>query len=82
MKKRLTWNVVHESDDDEGNPTLWATKIRDDAKFVWIELTVEHAYGITHLSNGNDYLHISKSLTGAKRWVSEHLASILSMCKE
>ncbi len=24
---KLTWNIVHECDDEEGNPVQWATEI-------------------------------------------------------
>ena len=82
MRKRLMWEIVHESDDEDGTPTLWATKVREDAKFVWIDLTADRTYGATHRSSGSDYLHTSKSLAGAKRWVSEHLADILSLYGE
>ena len=34
---RLKWNIVHECDDDNGNPTQWAAEINhpDYGRFVW-----------------------------------------------
>lgn len=36
---RLKWNIVHECDDDNGNPTQWAAEINhpDYGRFVWID---------------------------------------------
>ena len=44
----MKWNIVHECDDDNGEPTQWACKLTEDDQFVWIDKIGERAYGITN----------------------------------
>lgn len=73
----MEWNIVHDCDDDNGDPTEWACKLTVDGQFVWIDKIGESAYGVTNKADGDDYLHITKSLKSAKRWVSTNLIKVL-----
>lgn len=72
---KYLWMAILECDDDDDNPTVWATEINSEryGKYVWIEKYDEDEFHITI----NDYewrtLKICKSLTSAKRWVSMNL---------
>lgn len=33
----MKWNIVHECDNDNGEPTQWACKLTEDGQFVWID---------------------------------------------
>lgn len=69
----ISWNVIHECDDGNGNPTSWAGHMRN-GKIIWIDKISDHEYGIT--DNGNrtdDYMKICRSLTSSKRWVTTNL---------
>ena len=52
----MKWNIVHDCDNDNGEPTQWACKLTEDGQFVWIDKIGECAYGITNKASGNDYL--------------------------
>ncbi len=73
----MKWNIVHECDDDNGEPTQWACKLTEDDQFVWIDKIGERAYGITNKASGDDYLYVAGSLQGAKRWVNKNLIKVL-----
>ena len=47
----LTWDIIHESDDENGNPSLWATEIdhKDYGRFAWIVKYAERKISICHL---------------------------------
>ena len=80
QKARLSnmkWNIVHECDNDNEEPTQWACKLTEDGRFVWIDKIGECAYGITNKASGDDYLYVAGSLQGAKRWVSTNLIKVL-----
>lgn len=76
---KLKWKIVHECDDEDGNPTQWATEINHPkyGKFCWIN---DMGYGIaTGYFNveverdGFIELARCKSLAAAKRWVTMNL---------
>lgn len=73
----MKWNIVHECDNDNEEPTQWACKLTEDGRFVWIDKIGECAYGITNKASGDDYLYVAGSLQGAKRWVSTNLIKVL-----
>ncbi len=54
----MKWNIVHECDNDNGEPTEWSCKLTEDGQFVWIDKIGECAYGIINKASGNDYLYI------------------------
>lgn len=72
----MKWNIVHECDDDNGEPTQWACKL-EDGQFVWTDKIGERAYGITNKASGDNYLYVAGSLQGAKRWVNKNLIKVL-----
>ena len=71
---KIKWEIVHDCDTEEGEPTCWSSEINHSeyGKYVWItendnRYSVEVDYGeITELVN-------CKSLASAKRWVSTNL---------
>lgn len=79
MSKKLTWEIIHECDDDDGNPTQWCAEINHPkyGKYCWInnigsevdgkDFSVEVDYG--------DFVELvkCKSLASAKRWVTMYL---------
>lgn len=74
MTKKLQWEIIHECDDEEGNPAQWCAEINHPkyGKYCWINdmtdhFTVEVNYG------GFMELVRCKSLTSAKRWVATYL---------
>lgn len=73
----MKWNIIHECDNDNGEPTQWVCKLTKDDQFVWIDKIGECAYGITNKADGNDYLYVASSLQYAKRWVSRNLIRVL-----
>lgn len=71
---KLKWEIIHECDDEDGNPTQWATEINHTkyGKYCWINdmydyFTVEVDYG------GFTELVRCKTLVSAKRWVASYL---------
>lgn len=71
MKQKHEWTVVHESDDDNGNPTLWAIEA-EERKFFWIELNSKGIYAVID-HDAQTLLKECKSLSSAKRWAAIHL---------
>ena len=47
----MKWNIVHECDNDNGEPTEWSCKLTEDGQFVWIDKIGECAYGIINKAN-------------------------------
>lgn len=73
---KLTWKIIHESDDEYGDPTQWYTEINHPkyGKYCWINdmydyftVEVDYDYG--------DFTELArcKSLASAKRWVATYL---------
>lgn len=74
---KLTWNIVHECDDEEGNPVQWATEINHPkyGKYCWINDMGDY-FGVEVDYRGFTELFKCKSLISAKRWVTTHLMII------
>ena len=71
---KLKWEVIHECDDEVGNPTQWASEINHPqyGKYCWISDADE--YFIVEVDCGGfKELAKCKSLASAKRWVSTQL---------
>lgn len=68
------WKVIHESDDDNGNPTVQSLKINHSkyGKYCWITDNIDY-FSIEVDYNGFIELKQCKSLVSAKRWVSINL---------
>ena len=74
---KLNWNIVHECDDEDGNPNQWYSEINHPkyGKYCWISdmgdyFGVEVDYGgFTEFTE----LVECKSLISAKRWVATQL---------
>lgn len=72
----MNWKPVLECDDDENNPTVWATKVDHEkyGQFIWIEKHDDNEYHITVCPNKLwRTLKICKSLASAKRWCSSNV---------
>lgn len=73
MKRK--WEIIHDADDDDGNPTNWALEINHYkyGKYVWICKYDENEFKIE--VNYGDFIDLvtCKSLTSAKRWVAMNL---------
>ena len=67
------WDIVHDCDGENGEPTCWAKEINHTkyGRFAWIS---ENADGNFDVIAGMGTLVTCKSLTSAKRWVSMNLA--------
>lgn len=67
------WNIVHEMDDDNGNPTEWSTQIND--SYIWIDKT-DNGFEVHDTPNPSDRpLETLSSLDEAKEWVAEEYIS-------
>lgn len=68
------WKIVHECDDDNGNPTQWSLEINHSkyGKYCWI--TDMEDYFSVEVDHG-EFIELKqcKSLISAKRWVSMNL---------
>ena len=73
MKQSKTyWNIVHDCDGENGEPTCWAREIFHPryGRFAWIS---ENSDGSFDVSVDAGTLITCKSLASAKRWVSINL---------
>ena len=82
VDKKKKWNIIHDSDTDSGNPTLWALEINHETygKYVWISGLLDDdeesiiQYDVEVIPNMDSItLATCKSLVSAKRWVSTNL---------
>lgn len=74
----LTWKIVYEADDENGNPSLWSTIInhKEYGKFAWIAKYDENSYGVeidNIKENHFEIVYRCDSLDKAKKWASENL---------
>lgn len=75
MKK---WEVVHDCDDENGNPLCWVSEINHIlyGKYIWISAN-DYGFQIEVMDEnteiGISVLKNCKSLTSAKRWVSTYI---------
>ena len=72
----IKWEIIHECDDEEGNPTCWALEINHSlyGKYVWISKYDDRDYIVEVIprKETNELIHC-KSLASAKRWISTNL---------
>lgn len=70
------WEIVHDCDEENGNPTCWAKEInhQDYGRFIWITENSDGKFDV-EVDQGGDFrtLVTCKSLTSAKRWVSTNI---------
>lgn len=69
----LTWDIIHESDDENGKPSLWATEIdhKDYGRFAWIVKYDDNTYSVeveNKQKNGYNKLFESNTLYKAQKW--------------
>lgn len=72
---KLKWSVCEDMNDDDENPTGWASEINHPiyGRFVWITLH-PNGYAVECERFGEcETLIVCKSLASAKRWVSMNL---------
>lgn len=62
---KLKWKIIHESDDEDGNPTQWSTEINHMDGYFTVE--------VYYFYRGFVELARCKSFTSAKRWVTTNL---------
>lgn len=77
--QRREWEIIHDCDDEDGNPTCWVTEINSSkyGKYLWISHNGENQFDV-EVDKGNIamdgtsllVLATCKSLTSAKRWVA------------
>lgn len=72
-----TWEVIHECDDDNGNPTCWTREINHDlyGQYVWISQYGDEKYAVEIMPDGVDTIPLAtcKSLDSAKQWVATYI---------
>ena len=80
MKRK--WEIIHDCDTDNGNPTCWALRIDHEkyGKYVWISAVLDYdeetitQYNVEVIPFRDTItLCECKSLASAKRWVTMHL---------
>ena len=75
MCRLKNWEIVEESNDDNGNPTVWANTIENDryGKYCWI--TFDWNNYVVEVSSLSQFIVLArcKSLSSAKRWVTMNL---------
>jgi hypothetical protein len=76
VRESLDWEIVHESDDDDGKPTLWSAKVNSHhyGKFMWIELSdVDGYYDLVYNAGGDRYKTIKSfmSFNRAKKFAED-----------
>lgn len=71
---KLNWEVIHECDDENGNPTVWSAEINHSlyGKYCWITDMSKH-FSVEVDCDTFEELAKCKTLASAKRWVSLHL---------
>lgn len=82
LRESLKWEVVHESDDDEGNPTMWSAKIDHDkyGKYIWIEMSDKGGYDVViNVDDDWKVLKNSKSMSGAKKYANDLISGKINV---
>lgn len=65
LKGELEWHIIHEGDDENGQPTEWSAKLPD-GEFLWIDKEAEgYALYNTHHTDASP-VTVSETLDGAK----------------
>lgn len=69
------WNIIHDCDGENGEPTCWAKEIKSEkyGKFVWITENENGTYDVEVDREEFITLVTCKTLTSAKRWVASNL---------
>lgn len=71
----IEWTVLHDADDDNGKPTMWAAGIfhPEYGNWCWISDMGDHF--AVEVEDTGDFVELAKckSLTSAKRWVTMNL---------
>ena len=69
----LDWHIVHDMDDDNGQPTEWSAKLPD-GEFLWIDKETEgYALYNTHNTDASP-VSVSETLDGAKESGEDYAA--------
>lgn len=70
----IEWEVVHECDEEDGNPTQWVAEIHSKryGKYAWIDLLPNGDYLIS-ASRQDKIKVIARHLPKAKAWVSSYM---------
>lgn len=71
---KMQWDIIHECDDDDGNPTQWALKINhpEYGKYCWVS-NMGGYYSVEVNVGGFIELVRCKTLASAKKWVARYL---------
>ena len=74
----LDWHIVHDMDDDNGQPTEWSAKLPD-GEFLWIDKETEgYALYNTHMTDASP-VSVSETLDGAKESGEDYAFEIAHM---
>ena len=65
------WEIVHDCDDDQGNPTTYSLKTSD-GKYYWICKAEFNTFDVID-HDACTILKNCKNLSSAKRWVTINL---------
>lgn len=65
------WEVLHDCDDDNGNPTTYSLKVGEN-KYYWLVLADYGMFDVIDCDNCT-VLKTCKNFSSAKRWVSTNL---------
>lgn len=80
------WKIVLEGNDENDNPTLWATEINHSTygRFAWIVKENDNCFSVEINNKGNEFTSLAKcnSLNNAKRWVSSHIINEIEAAEE
>ena len=76
---KVVWSILHDSDDANGNPTVWSAQIDNDeyGKFVWIEKS-ENGYDVV-IDSGNGNMAVLGSFDSfdiAQNYVEEKMLGV------
>lgn len=71
----VKWTVIHDCDDDDGNPTCWARRIDGKhGRFVWITMHDDRHFDVEVMPHDDVVvLKTCASLASAKRWAASHV---------
>lgn len=74
---KRTWEVVHDCDGEDGEPTCWVSVINHSkyGKYVWISQNSKEQFDVEVSYHSDTVASIMqcKSLISAKRWVSMNI---------
>lgn len=65
------WEILHDCDDDNGNPTVYSLKVGEN-KYYWLDLLDGGRVDVIDC-DCHTVLKTCKNLTSAKRWVTINL---------